>query len=128
MRSRRQTEGWRARRGWISRVAEERSHSPVAITKRERFTLLAVRRVFDAFKRSRSLANWIVARAQFAGGRLTAITGSTGEVQVDHPSAYEAQCAQARSVAKVHARGDGRAGRPRPRAAAAPPQSAGVGV
>jgi predicted DNA-binding transcriptional regulator YafY len=33
-------------------LAEERSHSPVAITKRERFTLLAVRRVFDAFKRT----------------------------------------------------------------------------
>ncbi len=30
-------------------LTEERSHSPIAITKRERFTLLAVRRVFDVF-------------------------------------------------------------------------------
>ncbi|MEO8846340.1 MAG: HTH domain-containing protein, partial [Kofleriaceae bacterium] len=30
-------------------LKEERTHSPVAITKRERFTLLAVRRVFDVF-------------------------------------------------------------------------------
>ena len=33
-------------------LTEERSHSPVAITKRERFTLLAVRRVFDVFART----------------------------------------------------------------------------
>jgi predicted DNA-binding transcriptional regulator YafY len=30
-------------------LAEERNYSPVSITKRERFTLLAVRRVFDVF-------------------------------------------------------------------------------
>jgi hypothetical protein len=35
-------------------LTAERSHSPVSITKRERFTLLAVRRVFDVFKRTRS--------------------------------------------------------------------------
>ena len=33
-------------------LTAERSYSPVAITKRERFTLLAVRRVFDVFKRT----------------------------------------------------------------------------
>jgi predicted DNA-binding transcriptional regulator YafY len=33
-------------------LTAERSHSPVSITKRERFTLLAVRRVFDVFKRT----------------------------------------------------------------------------
>lgn len=33
-----------------ARLTEERSYSSVAITKRERFTLLAVRRVFDAFR------------------------------------------------------------------------------
>jgi hypothetical protein len=33
-------------------LAAERSYSPVAITKRERFTLLAVRRVFDVFRRT----------------------------------------------------------------------------
>ena len=33
-------------------VTAERNYSPVAITKRERFTLLAVRRVFDVFKRT----------------------------------------------------------------------------
>ncbi|MEO8551174.1 MAG: HTH domain-containing protein, partial [Kofleriaceae bacterium] len=33
-------------------LTEERSHSPVAITKRERFTLFAVRRVFDVFART----------------------------------------------------------------------------
>ena len=33
-------------------LAEERSYSPVSITKRERFTLLAVRRVFDAFRKT----------------------------------------------------------------------------
>ena len=33
-------------------LAAERNYSPVSITKRERFTLLAVRRVFDAFKRT----------------------------------------------------------------------------
>jgi predicted DNA-binding transcriptional regulator YafY len=33
-----------------ARLTEERSYSPVAITKRERFTLLAVRRVFDVFR------------------------------------------------------------------------------
>lgn len=33
-------------------LTEERSFSPVSITKRERFTLLAVRRVFDAFART----------------------------------------------------------------------------
>ena len=32
-----------------ARLAEERNYSPVSITKRERFTLLAVRRVFDVF-------------------------------------------------------------------------------
>lgn len=33
-------------------LTEERSFSPVSITKRERFTLLAVRRVFDVFART----------------------------------------------------------------------------
>ncbi len=33
-------------------LAAERTYSPVSITKRERFTLLAVRRVFDVFKRT----------------------------------------------------------------------------
>ena len=33
-------------------LAEERNYSPVSITKRERFTLLAVRRVFDVFART----------------------------------------------------------------------------
>jgi predicted DNA-binding transcriptional regulator YafY len=33
-------------------LTAERNYSPVAITKRERFTLLAVRRVFDVFKRT----------------------------------------------------------------------------
>lgn len=35
-----------------AQLTEERSYSPVAITKRERFTLLAVRRVFDVFRRT----------------------------------------------------------------------------
>jgi predicted DNA-binding transcriptional regulator YafY len=35
-----------------ARLAEERNYSPVAITKRERFTLLAVRRVFDVFAKT----------------------------------------------------------------------------
>jgi predicted DNA-binding transcriptional regulator YafY len=35
-----------------ARLTEERSYSPVAITKRERFTLLAVRRVFDVFAKT----------------------------------------------------------------------------
>ena len=33
-------------------LTEERNYSPVSITKRERFTLLAVRRVFDVFART----------------------------------------------------------------------------
>lgn len=33
-------------------LAEERNYSPVSITKRERFTLLAVRRVFDVFTKT----------------------------------------------------------------------------
>ncbi|MEO8548767.1 MAG: WYL domain-containing protein [Kofleriaceae bacterium] len=33
-----------------AQLTEEKSYSPVAITKRERFTLLAVRRVFDVFR------------------------------------------------------------------------------
>ena len=33
-------------------LAEERNYSPVSITKRERFTLLAVRRVFDVFAKT----------------------------------------------------------------------------
>lgn len=33
-------------------LKEERTHVPVAITKRERFTLLAVRRVFDVFAKT----------------------------------------------------------------------------
>ena len=33
-------------------LTAERNYSPVSITKRERFTLLAVRRVFDVFKRT----------------------------------------------------------------------------
>ncbi|MEJ7598460.1 MAG: WYL domain-containing protein [Kofleriaceae bacterium] len=33
-------------------LTSERNYSPVSITKRERFTLLAVRRVFDVFKRT----------------------------------------------------------------------------
>lgn len=33
-------------------LAAERNYSPVSITKRERFTLLAVKRVFDVFKRT----------------------------------------------------------------------------
>ena len=36
----------------FAQLTEERSYSPVAITKRERFTLLAVRRVFDVFRRT----------------------------------------------------------------------------
>jgi len=35
-----------------AQLTAERSYSPVAITKRERFTLLAVRRVFDVFRRT----------------------------------------------------------------------------
>lgn len=35
-----------------AQLAEERNYSPVAITKRERFTLLAVRRVFDVFAKT----------------------------------------------------------------------------
>lgn len=34
----------------FARLTAERNYSPVSITKRERFTLLAVRRVFDVFK------------------------------------------------------------------------------
>lgn len=34
----------------VATLADERNHSTVAITKRERFTLFAVRRVFDVFK------------------------------------------------------------------------------
>ncbi|MFN0248752.1 MAG: helix-turn-helix transcriptional regulator [Kofleriaceae bacterium] len=34
----------------FARLTAERNYSPVAITKRERFTLLAVRRVFDVFR------------------------------------------------------------------------------
>ncbi len=41
----------RANRIYASLTAE-RNYSPVSITKRERFTLLAVRRVFDVFKRT----------------------------------------------------------------------------
>jgi predicted DNA-binding transcriptional regulator YafY len=36
----------------FAQLTQERTYSPVAITKRERFTLLAVRRVFDVFKRT----------------------------------------------------------------------------
>ena len=36
----------------VAILTAERSHAPVSITKRERFTLLAVRRVFDVFKRT----------------------------------------------------------------------------
>ncbi|HEY3744715.1 MAG TPA: WYL domain-containing protein, partial [Gemmatimonadaceae bacterium] len=35
-----------------ARLTEERNYSPVSITKRERFTLLAVRRVFDVFAKT----------------------------------------------------------------------------
>lgn len=35
-----------------AQLTNERNYSPVAITKRERFTLLAVRRVFDVFRRT----------------------------------------------------------------------------
>jgi predicted DNA-binding transcriptional regulator YafY len=42
-----------------AQLTAERSYSPVAITKRERFTLLAVRRVFDVFKRTSLLEDVI---------------------------------------------------------------------
>ena len=35
-----------------ARLASERSYSSIAITKRERFTLLAVRRIFDVFRQT----------------------------------------------------------------------------
>lgn len=50
-------------------LKEERTHVPVAITKRERFTLLAVRRVFDVFAKTPFLEDVLSVRVRTLGHR-----------------------------------------------------------
>jgi predicted DNA-binding transcriptional regulator YafY len=69
-------------------LTAERTHAPVSITKRERFTLLAVRRVFDVFKRTPFLEDVLSVLAkleQRTGEKERAEIGAFGEQFVYMP-------------------------------------------